>query len=37
MQLMNNVEGVIGAVGGAILVKTDKYRFAGMDNEAFYG
>jgi len=34
---MNNVEGVIGAVGGAILVKTDKYRFAGMDNEAFYG
>jgi hypothetical protein len=37
MQLMYNVEGVIGAVGGAIFVKTDKYRFAGMDNEAFYG
>ncbi len=37
MQLMYNVEGVIGAVGGAILVKTDKFRLAGMDNEAFYG
>ena len=37
MQLMYNVEGVIGAVGGAIMVKTDKYRLAGMDNEAFYG
>jgi len=37
MQLMYNVEGVIGAVGGAILVRTDKYRLSGMDNEAFYG
>ena len=37
MQLMYNVEGVIGAVGGAIIVKTDKYRLSGMDNEAFYG
>jgi len=37
MQLMYNVEGVIGAVGGAILVKTDKFRRSGMDNEAFYG
>ena len=37
MQLMYNIEGVIGAVGGAILVRTDKYRLSGMDNEAFYG
>jgi hypothetical protein len=37
MQLMYHVEGVIGAVGGAILAKTDKYRLAGMENEAFYG
>jgi hypothetical protein len=37
MQLMYNVEGVIGAVGGAIFVRTDKYRLSGMDNEAFYG
>ena len=37
MQLMYNVEGVIGAVGGAVFVRTDKYRFSGMDNEAFYG
>jgi len=37
MQLLYNVEGVIGAVGGAIIVKTDKYRLSGMDNEAFYG
>ena len=37
MQLMYNMEGVIGAVGGAIIVKTDKYRLSGMDNEAFYG
>ena len=37
MQLMYKVEGVIGAVGGAILVRTDKYRMAGMDNEYFYG
>ena len=37
MQLMYNVEGVIGAVGGAIFVKTDKYWLSGMDNEAYYG
>jgi hypothetical protein len=37
MQLMYNVEGVIGAVGGAVFARTDKYRFSGMDNEAFYG
>ena len=37
MQLMYNVEGVIGAVGGAVFTKTDKYRLSGMDNEAFYG
>ena len=37
MQLLYNVEGVIGAVGGAIFARTDKYRLAGMENEAFYG
>jgi predicted glycosyltransferase involved in capsule biosynthesis len=37
MQLIYHAEGVIGAVGGAILVRTDKYRLSGMDNEAFYG
>ena len=37
MQLMYNVEGVIGAVGGAVFVKTNKFLFSGMDNEMFYG
>ena len=37
MQLLYNVEGVIGAVGGAIFARTDKYRLSGMENEAFYG
>ena len=37
MQLLYKVDGVIGAVGGAILAKTDKYRLAGMENEDFYG
>ena len=37
MQLMYNVEGVIGAVGGAVFAKTEKFRLSGMDNEAFYG
>jgi len=37
MQLMYNVEGIIGALGGAIIVKTDQYRLSGMENEAFYG
>jgi hypothetical protein len=37
MQLMYNNEGVIGAVGGAIIVNTNQYRISGMDNEAFYG
>ena len=37
MQLLYKVEGVIGAVGGAIFARTDKYRLAGMDNETFYG
>ena len=37
MKLMYNVEGVIGAVGGAVFVRTDKYLLSGMDNEAFYG
>ena len=37
MRLLYKVEGVIGAVGGAILARTDKYRLSGMENEAFYG
>jgi len=37
MQLIYKVEGVIGTVGGAILIKTDKYLLSGMENEAFYG
>jgi len=37
MQLLYNVEGVIGALGGAIFANTDKYRLSGMENEAFYG
>ena len=37
MQLLYKFEGVIGAVGGAIFAKTDKYRLSGMDNEVFYG
>jgi hypothetical protein len=37
MQLMYNVEGVIGALGGGIFAKTEKYRLSGMENEAFYG
>ena len=37
MQLLYNVEGVIGAVGGAIFARTDKYLLAGMENEDFYG
>ena len=37
MKLMYSVEGLIGAVGGAIFARTDKYRLAGMENEAFYG
>jgi len=37
MKPMYHVEGVIGALGGAIFARTDKYRLSGMDNEAFYG
>ena len=37
MQLLYQVEGVIGALGGAIFARTDKYRLSGMENEAFYG
>jgi hypothetical protein len=37
MKLMYNIEGIIGAVGGAIFVKTDEYLLSGMDNEDFYG
>ena len=37
MKSLYSVEGVIGAVGGAVFAKTAKYIGAGMDNEAFYG
>jgi hypothetical protein len=37
MNTLYSVEGVIGAVGGAIFAKTKKYIEAGMDNEEFYG
>lgn len=37
MNTLYSVEGVIGAVGGAVFAKTEKYIEAGMDNEAFYG
>ena len=37
MQLMYHVEGVIGAVGGAVFAQTDKFHLSGMENEAFYG
>ena len=37
MNSLYMVEGVIGAVGGAIFVQTNKYLQAGMENEDFYG
>jgi hypothetical protein len=37
MKSLYSVEGVIGAVGGAVFTKTKKYLHSGMDNEAFYG
>lgn len=37
MNSLYMVEGVIGAVGGAIFVQTNKYLQAGMDTEDFYG
>ena len=37
MLSLYTVEGVIGAVGGAILAKTKKYLEAGGENEDFYG
>lgn len=37
MNSLYTVEGVIGAVGGAIFTKTENYRHSGMDNEDFYG
>ena len=37
MYSLYSVEGVIGAVGGAIIAKTEKYLYAGKDNEEFYG
>ncbi|MDL2277482.1 hypothetical protein LJC57_02710 [Parabacteroides sp. OttesenSCG-928-G07] len=37
MNSLYSVEGVIGAVGGAIFTKTANYLQSGMDNEEFYG
>lgn len=37
MNRLYAVEGVIGAVGGIVMVKTDRYLLSGMDNEQFYG
>lgn len=37
MNPLYTVNGVIGALGGAIFLKTEKYLSAGMDNEDFYG
>ncbi|MCD7916218.1 MAG: hypothetical protein LUG96_13795 [Tannerellaceae bacterium] len=37
MNSLYTVEGVLGAVGGAVFIKTNKYFYAGMENENFYG
>lgn len=37
MNSLYTVEGVIGAVGGAIFLKTEDYLKSGMDSEDFYG
>lgn len=37
MNSLYSVEGVIGAVGGAIFIKTEKYLDSGMECENFYG
>ena len=37
MNSLYTVEGVIGAVGGAVFAQTEKYLQAGMENEDFYG
>jgi len=37
MDTLYKVDGVIGAVGGAIFIKTESYLNSGMDNEDFYG
>ena len=37
MNSLYTVEGVIGAVGGAVFAQTEKYLQAGMENEVFYG
>lgn len=37
MKLLYTFEGIIGAVGGAVFVKREKYVFSGMENEDFYG
>lgn len=35
MNSLYTVEGVIGAVGGAVFAQTEKYLQAGMENEDF--
>jgi len=37
MKFLYSVKGVVGAVGGAVFARTDKFRLSGMDNEEFYG
>lgn len=37
MQKLYAVEGVIGAVGGVVMVRTENYLLSGMENEQFYG
>lgn len=37
MNSLYTVEGFIGALGGAIFLKTENYLNSGMDNEDFYG
>jgi hypothetical protein len=37
MNSLYSYKEIIGAVGGAIFAKTEKYLKAGMDNEEFYG
>jgi hypothetical protein len=37
MNSLYSVEGVVGAVGGAVFTMTEKYLCSGMDNEEFYG
>lgn len=37
MKSLYTFEGIIGAVGGAVFIKREKYIFSGMENESFYG